>query len=81
MEALEGLELVIYTGGEGANGDVTDITEEVLDTDLFSFFGFDYGGCVDEGFCRGCAILDYPHQPIPTHPSIRHASSRCKNKS
>lgn len=68
MEALEGLELVIYAGGEGADGDVTDIAEEVLDADLFGFFGFDYGGCMDEGFCRGCAILDYPHQPAP-HPS------------
>lgn len=70
MEALEGLELVIYAGGEGADGDVTDIAEEVLDADLFSFLGFDYGGCMDECFCRGCAILDYPHQPILTHPFV-----------
>lgn len=61
MEALERLELVVYTGSEGADGDVADITEEVLNADFFCFFCLDYGGCVDEGFCRGCAILNYPN--------------------
>lgn len=75
MEALEGLELVVYAGGEGTDCDVTDITEEVLDTDFFGFFSFDYGGCMNKGFCCGCAILDYPHQQgLPPKP-IHQASS------
>lgn len=77
---MEGLELVVYAGGEGADGDVADITEEVLDADFFGLFGFDYGRCVDEGFCRGCAILDYRHQPqLPPHSN--HHQDPSKNPS
>lgn len=74
MEALERLELVVYTSGERTDGNVTNIAEEVLDADFFGFFGFDYGGCVDEGFCRGCAILYYPNQPQLHHPRSIHQS-------
>ena len=57
VQALEGLQLGGYAGGEGADGDVADVAEEVLDADFFGFFGFDYGGGVHEGFCRGGAVL------------------------
>ena len=50
------MELRSYARGEGADGDVADVAEEVLDADFFGFFGFDYGGCVDEGF-GGCGAV------------------------
>ena len=61
VQALEGLQLGGDAGGKGANGDVADVAEEVLDADFFGFFGFDYGRGVHEGFCRGRAVLF----PIP----------------
>jgi hypothetical protein len=48
VKTLQGLELVGDAGGEGANGDITNIAEEVLNADLLGFFGLDYGGCVDK---------------------------------
>lgn len=57
MQALQGLELRGYACGEGADCDVADVAEEVLDADFFGFFGFDYGGGVDEGFgCCGAVL-------------------------
>jgi hypothetical protein len=41
VEALEGLELRSYARGEGADGDVTDVTEEMLDANFFGLFGLD----------------------------------------
>ena len=57
VQALEGLELGCYARGEGADGYVADVAEEVLDADFFGFFGFDYGGGVHECFGGGCAVL------------------------
>lgn len=74
MEALERLKLVVYASGERTDGNVTDIAEEVLDANFFGLFGFDYGGCVDKGFCRGCAILYYPNQPQLPRPRSIHPS-------
>jgi hypothetical protein len=57
VEPLEGLELGGNAGGECADGYVADVAEEMFDADFFCFFGFNYGGGVDEGFgCCG-AIL------------------------
>ena len=58
MEALQGLELGGDAGGEGADGDVADVPQEVLDADFLGFFGFDDGGGVDEGFGGGGAVLE-----------------------
>lgn len=57
MEALERLQLGGDARGEGADGDVTDVAQEVLDADFLGFFGFDDGGGVDEGFGGGGAVL------------------------
>jgi len=57
VQTLEGLELFVYPGGEGADGYVADVAEEVFHADFFSFFSFDDGGGVDEGFGGGGAIL------------------------
>lgn len=57
VQALEGLELRGDTCRECADGDVANVSEEVLDADLFRFFGFDCGGGMDEGFGGGSAIL------------------------
>ena len=46
METAEGGELFGDAGGEGGGGGVFDVAEEVLDADLFCFFGFDGGGDV-----------------------------------
>lgn len=40
MEALQGLELAVDPCGEGADGDVTDVSEKVFYTYFFCFFGF-----------------------------------------
>lgn len=45
-------------GGEGADGGVFYVAEEVFDTDFFGFFGFDGGGDVVEGFCCCGAVLE-----------------------
>lgn len=58
VEALEGLELSVYSGGEGADSNVADVSEEVLNTDFFGFFCFDDGGGVNEGFGGGGPVLD-----------------------
>ena len=57
VQALEGLELFIYSSGEGADSYVADVAEEVLYADFFGFFGLDNGGGVDEGFGGGGTIL------------------------
>ena len=57
VQALQGLQLRCYARGEGADGYVADVTEEVLDAYFFGFFGFDYGGGVHECFCGGGAVL------------------------
>ncbi len=57
VQALQGLELGGYARGEGADGDVADVAEEVLDAYFFGFFGFDYGGGVHKGFGCGGAVL------------------------
>ena len=57
VQALERLELFVYSDGEGADGYIADVAEEVLYTDFFGFFGFDDGGGVNEGFGGGGAIL------------------------
>ena len=63
VQALEGLQLGGYAGGEGADGDVADVAEEVFDADLFGFFGFDYGGGVHEGFgCGGTVLIPMPER-------------------
>ena len=59
MQTLEGLELRGYTCGEGADRDIADVAKEVLDAYFFCFFGFDYRGCVHEGFGCGCAVLNH----------------------
>lgn len=59
MEALKGLKLRSYACGEGADGDVADVAEEVLDADFFCFFGFDDGWGMDEGFRSGGAVLRF----------------------
>lgn len=41
METTEGSELFGNSGGESGGGRVFDVSEEVLDTDLFCFFCFD----------------------------------------
>ena len=65
MKTLEGLELVGDTGGEGADSDVTDIAEEVLDADLLGLFGFDNGGSVNEGLgSRSSVLLVYVYQSV-----------------
>lgn len=56
MQALERLELICDTGAEGADGDITDISEEVLNADFFGFLGFDCGGGVDKSF-GGCGAV------------------------
>ena len=58
METLQGGELFGDAGGECGGGAVLDVAEEVLDTDLFSFFGFDGGGNVEEGFVCFCSVLE-----------------------
>ena len=57
VEALEGLELVGNTRREGADGDVADVTEEMLDANLLCFFGLDDRRGVDKGLGGGCAVL------------------------
>ena len=57
MEALQGFQLGGDAGGKGADGDIADIAQEVLDADFLGFFGFDDGGRVDEGFGGGGAVL------------------------
>jgi hypothetical protein len=42
MQALEGLQLRGYACGKGTDGNVTDIAEEVFDTNFFGFLGFDH---------------------------------------
>lgn len=59
MQPLQGLQLGCDAGGEGADGDVADVAEEVLDADLFGFFGFDDGGGVHEGFGGRRAVLRF----------------------
>ena len=49
--------MFVYSGGEGTDGYVADVAEEVLYPNFFGFFGFDDGGGVDEGFGSGGAIL------------------------
>jgi hypothetical protein len=39
-------------GGEGTDGVVFDVAEEVFDADFLGFFGLDLGG--DVGECFGC---------------------------
>lgn len=58
MESLQRLELGCYPRRERTDCDVTDVAEEMFDSDLLGFFGFDDGGGVDEGFGRGGAVLD-----------------------
>jgi hypothetical protein len=58
VKALERLELSVDAGAERADGNVTDVAEEVLDTNFFGLFGFDYGGGVYEGFCCCGTILN-----------------------
>lgn len=57
VESLKGLELGGDACGEGADGDVTDITQQMLNTDLLGFLGFDDGGSVHECLGRGGTIL------------------------
>ena len=57
VEALQGLELVVNTGGEGADGDIADVSEEVLNTDLFGLFGLDDRWGVNKRLGRGGSIL------------------------
>lgn len=57
MKSLEGLELVVNACCEGADGNITDVSEEVFNTDLLSFLSFDDRGCMDEGFCSSCTVL------------------------
>lgn len=57
VQTLQGLQLGGYTGGEGSDGDVADIAEEMLDADFLCFFCFDGGGGVDEGAGCCCAVL------------------------
>ena len=59
VQALQGLQLRCYARGEGADGYVADVTEEVLHAYFFGFFGFDYGGGVHECFCGGGAVLSF----------------------
>ena len=57
VQALQGLELGCYACGEGADCDVADVAEEVLNAYFFGFFGFDYGGGMHEGFgCCGAVL-------------------------
>lgn len=68
------MELIVDAGGEGTDGDIADVAEEVLDTNFFGFLSFNYGRCVNEGFCGGCAVLDIrishsSHFKPFTHPS------------
>ena len=57
VQALQRLQLRCYARGEGADGDVADVAQEVLDAYFFGFFGFDDGGGVHEGFGGGGAVL------------------------
>jgi hypothetical protein len=31
-----------YSGGESSDSDIADVPQEMLDTDFFGFFSFDY---------------------------------------
>jgi hypothetical protein len=57
VEALEGLQLVGNASGEGADRDVSDIAQEVLDTDLFGLLGLNNRWCVDKGLGCGGSVL------------------------
>lgn len=57
MKTLEGLELVVNAGCKGADSNITDVPEEMFNTNLLSFLSFDDRGCVDEGFCGSCTVL------------------------
>lgn len=57
METTEGSELFGNSGGESGGGRVFDVSEEVLDTDLFCFFCFDRLGDVDECLAGFCSVL------------------------
>lgn len=56
MEALQRLKLGGYAGGKGADGNVANVAEEVLNTNLFCFFSLDNGGSVYECLC-GCGSV------------------------
>ena len=56
VQALEGLQLFVYSGREGADGYVADVAEEVFYTNFFGFFCLDDGGGVDKGF-GGCGAI------------------------
>lgn len=65
MQALEGLELVGDAGREGADCDIADVAEEVLDADFLGFFCFDDGGGMDEGFgCSRAVLYVYIYQSV-----------------
>ncbi len=59
VETLERLQLGGYAARESADCNVADVAQEVLDSDLFCFFGFDDGWGVDEGFGCGGSVLGH----------------------
>ena len=57
VQSLQRLQLGGDAGGEGADGDVADVAQEVFDANLLGFFGLDFGRGVDERFRGGGAVL------------------------
>lgn len=59
-------------GGQGRGR--SDVSEEMLDADLFCFFGFDRGGDVGEGALGGGAVLllsaTHSHSSPPGEPVV-----------
>jgi hypothetical protein len=56
MQALQGLQLRRYAGGESTDSNVPDVSEKVFNADLLSFFCFDYGRSMYEGL-GGCGTI------------------------
>ena len=67
VEALQGLELVVDAGGKGADGDVADVSKEVLNADLFGLFGLDYRWRVHErlGCCGTVLQITHTTSAVP----------------
>lgn len=57
VQALQGLELVGDAGRQGADGDVADVAQQVLDANLLGLLGLDDGGRVDKRLGGGGAVL------------------------
>ena len=59
MQSLKRLQLVRDPSGERSDGDVADVSKQVLNTNLLCFLGLDGGWGVYKGLGRSGAVLYY----------------------